>query len=43
MNDVCKAPALANTPSSGSHKAAQLRPRAAPPDECHDRKINIGS
>ena len=35
----CKAPPLANTPASGSQQATQLSPRAAPPAECHDRKI----
>lgn len=34
-----KAPPLANTPASGSQQAAQLSPRAAPPAECHYRKI----
>ena len=38
-----KAPALANTPASASQQAAQLSPRAAPPAECHDCKINIGN
>ena len=38
-----KAPALANTPASASQQAAQLSLRAAPPAECRDRKINIGS
>ena len=38
-----KAPPLANTPASGSQQATQLSPRAAPPAECHDRKINNGS
>ena len=38
-----QAPPLANTPASGSQQATQLSPRAAPPAECHDRKINIGS
>ena len=38
MNNVCKAPALANTPASASQQAAQLRPRAAPPAECYDGK-----
>ena len=33
-----QAPALANTPASASQQAAQLRPRAAPPAECHDGK-----
>ena len=32
-----------NTPASGYQQATQLSPRAAPPAECHDRKINIGS
>jgi hypothetical protein len=39
----CKAPPLANTPASGSQQATQLSPRAAPPAECRNRKINIGS
>ena len=38
-----QAPPLANALASGSQQAAQLSPRAAPPAECHDRKINIGS
>ena len=38
-----EAPPLANTPASGSQQAPQLSPRAAPPAECHDGKINIES
>ena len=38
-----EAPPLANTPASGSQQATQLSPMAAPPAECHDREINIGS
>ena len=34
-----EAPPLANTPASGSQQATQLSQRAAPPAECHDRKI----
>ena len=41
--DFGVAPPLANTTASGSQQAAQLIPKAAPPAECHDRKINIGS
>ena len=34
-----EAPPLANTPASGSKQATQLSQRAAPPAECHNRKI----
>ena len=38
-----RVPALANMLACASQQASQLRPRATPPAECHDLKINIGS